>query len=520
MFGRRPKDKGRSQGAAAAEPLMNGDGRPKANQKAGKGWQKVCLVFYTIMLLISSVGNTVYFKRMTNAMPNYGWYLTMLSTVIYVPLFGLLAGPGILETKQELISKFVVMGVCDGLSGTLMVLGGVHTGGTLQVLLGQAVIPFTMVASVTLIGKRYHLLQQVGAAVIVLGIVVANAGGGGSVGDGNELVFNVLFLMAIVPSALSSVFKEVAFRGYDGNLDVNVLQFWVASFQVVTNMLAMPIYTLKMLGAQQVPIEKMPGLTFGGTRCLFFLEDQVLTDCGMPGERPCDHCHYAWVPVMGYMAFNLFFNIFTMLVIKHGSATLSFLVSTLRMPLSSLAFSSPLIMGVEAVPVGFSDYFSLTVILAGLMCYRLGARCLKRAQRREEVPSPTTSPRWPSPTDSASALVRRGTTAIWRLAPLFSTGTPMMQPAFVLVRERAVLQPRSADRVRDDLYRRLGAASPLNSPKFRDRSPPGSPTSLCGSSGPRSPPMSPQVAGGGSAGDAEEEHDGADIAITGLPPQA
>lgn len=72
----------------------------------------------------------------------------------------------------------------------------------------------------------------------------------------------------------------MAFKGFDGDLDVNVLQFWVAAFQVVTNFVAMPIYTLPVLGAQQVPLSRMPALMTGGTRCLFFLEDQVKLNCG------------------------------------------------------------------------------------------------------------------------------------------------------------------------------------------------------------------------------------------------
>ncbi|CAE7292392.1 crtp1 [Symbiodinium pilosum] len=114
------------------------------------------LLLYTVCLLVASVGNTVFFKRMTSAMPNYGWYLTQLSTLIYV-------------------RKFALMGVFDGLSGTFMVLGGVHTSGTLQVLLGQAVIPVTMMLSVLLLRKQYHVLQYLGATTIIMGIVLDKA---------------------------------------------------------------------------------------------------------------------------------------------------------------------------------------------------------------------------------------------------------------------------------------------------------------------------------------------------------
>lgn len=81
----------------------------------------------------------IYFKRMTSAMPNYGWYLTQLSTFVYVPIFAVLSGTGAMQhAKPGLLFKFAMMGVFDGLSGTLMVLGGVHTSGTMQVLLSQA----------------------------------------------------------------------------------------------------------------------------------------------------------------------------------------------------------------------------------------------------------------------------------------------------------------------------------------------------------------------------------------------
>mmetsp|Transcript_107128 Transcript_107128/g.299904 ORF Transcript_107128/g.299904 Transcript_107128/m.299904 type:complete len:451 (+) Transcript_107128:2-1354(+) len=417
-------------------------------------------------------------------MPNYGWYLTQLSTFVYVPIFAVLSGTGAMQhAKPGLLFKFAMMGVFDGLSGTLMVLGGVHTSGTMQVLLSQAVIPTTIILSYFLLRKRYHILQQAGAGIIVVGIVLAKAMSGSSADSGNQVVFNVIFFCAVIPNAASSVFKEVAFKGFDGDLDVNVLQFWVAAFQVVTNFVAMPIYTLPVLGAQQVPLSRMPALMTGGTRCLFFLEDQVKLNCGFADEPMCDHCATAWVPVVIFLMFNIMCNVFTILVIKHGSAALSFLISTLRMPLAALAFSSPAVMGAEAVPAGPQDLFCLAVIIVGLSTYRYGGVLL---QRREpaELASPggaDESPPFPSPRSDmspASALSTplKGTRRPkWARLPLFSFSGVPAEPSFVQVRTTKVV-PRSAVRVRYDLYHKLGAASPLNSPQFRHLSPHPSPT--------------------------------------------
>lgn len=454
-------------------------------------WQ---LGFYTALLLLSSVGNQIYFKRMTSAMPNYGWYLTQLSTFVYVPFFMILAGTGVYQhAKGSLLLKFAVMGAFDGVSGTLMVLGGVHTAGTMQVLLSQSVIPLTLACSVVMLRKKYHGFQYGGAAIIVTGIVIANMmDDSGDDASTNSPLFNVIFFLALCPAAFSSVFKEVAFRGFDGDLDVNVLQFWVAVFQFVTNFLATPVYTLQILGPQRVALSEMPNLIYGGSKCLFMLEDTITTHCGLPGEKECDHCHGAWIAVCTYLFFNLFYNIFTMLVIKHGSAALSFLVATLRMPLASLAFASPAIMGNEAVPLGPSNWVSLFVIILGLGVYWLGGQKQKRLLRRDPYMVSTTipgdsplmspaGPESPSPPPRgfglSEPLHRKPHKSGYTFAPLFSTaGLPTFEVPMVMVK-RQVMEPRSHDRVRRDLYQRLGH-SPLQSPQLRNKKLPSPRTSF------------------------------------------
>jgi len=454
--------------------------------------EKSRLLVYTALLLLASVGNQLYFKRMTSAMSNYCFFLSMVSTIFYLPIFGTLSGRGICKDMTVgAIRRFAVMGVFDGLAGVFMILGGSHTSGTMQVLLSQGVIPCTVICSIILLSKRFHLLQYAGAGLIVGGIVLAKlaTASGGQVGAGDEPFFNFFFFLACLPSALSSVFKEVAFRGYEGDLDVNVLQFWVAIFQTFMTIATLPLYTLPMLGAQQVPIAEMSSDLMIGARCLFLREDYVVENCGLTGNRDCDNCAEAWPPVLMYFLFNVFFNIFTMLVIKHGSATLSFLVSTLRMPLASIAFASTWLMGKDAVQPTASDLISLIVIISGLSTYRAGGRHLKHQLEQESSAKASSPSTWllsDSPVRMASpggTLRRRATELGWKFVPMVMAGVNA-QPVFILAPDMHDKKPRSPDRVRSDLIHRLRAASPLSSPRLRDMTRPA--TSHRAASPPRS----------------------------------
>merc|ERR1719440_1896758 len=100
----------------------------------------------------------------------------------------------------------------------------------MQVMLQQAVIPFSIILSMLLLKARYHYFQYFGAAVIVCGVIVSKWNTIFGAADPNDvddrLGFNLIFVCAGIPMALSSVYKEIAFSGID--LDINLLQGWVA----------------------------------------------------------------------------------------------------------------------------------------------------------------------------------------------------------------------------------------------------------------------------------------------------
>jgi len=461
-----------------------------------KDWrQHGRLAAYTALLLATAVLSQVFFKRMTNAMPNYSWFLTQLIVVAYVPIFGVLAGWLIFSiTNQALVRRFAVMGLLDSMAGVCMVLGGVRTSGPMQVILLQACIPLTVLLSMAVLKKRYHYFQFVGALTITLGIVgsqVLSAEASSSVDmilENNDPIFCTIFLIAVAPMALSTVMREVAFHGFGGDLDVNFLQFWVSVFQLLCNFLAMPVYALGILGSQQVPLAEMPSQVYGGMRCLLSFDDSSASTCGGPGERPCDDCGGAWLAVGGFISSNLLYNISMMLVIKHGSAALSFLVGTLRLPLTALAFSSPLIMGCHAVSLAISDVVSLIVIVLGLFLYQVGG-WLKRRWRKSVLQGPAKDGASPpqsqalsffSPSGTfsspasflsspAGAVFGRPVAAVrWRMQLLFTKGMPVVSVPLVVTSNSAP-RVRSVGRLRNDLYHKLNAASPLESPSYREK---------------------------------------------------
>ena len=50
-------------------------------------WTLTSCICRCLLLLATSVGNSIFFKTMTNAMPNYPFFLTQVTNVIYIPIF-------------------------------------------------------------------------------------------------------------------------------------------------------------------------------------------------------------------------------------------------------------------------------------------------------------------------------------------------------------------------------------------------------------------------------------------------
>lgn len=136
---------------------------------------------YASLMLISAIINSILFKSMTSAMPNYSVFLSQVSTISYVPIFGVIVlylwisgGADALGGREVLdypINAFVLMGLLDAVACILSLIGGTYTTGSTQVVLSQVVIPVGMGLSYVILRSRYHRLQQIGASVMILGVI-------------------------------------------------------------------------------------------------------------------------------------------------------------------------------------------------------------------------------------------------------------------------------------------------------------------------------------------------------------
>ena len=285
------------------------------------------------------------------------------------------------------------MGVFDSISGVLTLFGAVHTSGSNQALLTNAVIPVTMALSYVILKQRFVRTEYAGSFIIMLGITTvllpqmfpsytafsSEQDSGGDIGqdDNSDLpLFNFLFLLSVVPGALSSIYKELAF--VDADIDANYLQAWVSLWQSLFGFALIPLNTLKFLGPQAVAWDRLWSSFVDGGWCLLGYNVLVPPHCTnhhIPDSSlpPCDDCESAWIPIVAYIVFNLLFNVYTVLLIKYGSATLMFIIMTLRLPMIQWAFS---VRAFNDPPdsFGLAAGMGLTVILLGLVVYRWPSR--------------------------------------------------------------------------------------------------------------------------------------------------
>ena len=89
------------------------------------------------------------------------------------------------------------------------------------------------------------------------------------------------------------------------------------------------------------------------------------------GHKPPTHdvCDEGFVSMISYVLVNFTYNVLQLLITKHSSAATLVMATALALPATSLMFSSPFLVGRDAMPYGYQDVCGLVVVVVGFVVY-------------------------------------------------------------------------------------------------------------------------------------------------------
>eukprot|EP00899_Mesostigma_viride_P001727 jgi/Mesvir1/11555/Mv17929-RA.1 len=389
-------------------------------QAEPRRWHDACKKFAGIPLMVAVIlcgtTNRVAFRIMQYPSMNYAYFNTQfLSLMVWLIFSAVVAIKLVLKTGDITDEhrafpkwKFAVIGLLDALQGILICVAGKEVPGMMQNLLLQGLVPTTMLFSLFMLKPEdlrwshhfrtfYRWPQYLGAIVVLSGIVIS---AWPSLVDGNRpshnrtgpLLFDLLFFSACIPTALSSVLKEIMFNSTE-DMDVWYVNAWIAFFQTL---LGLPN---AFLAARMMDIrfEDIPRNVEDGFTCMAFGENHILPNvtysfgqcdatvyCGQEqGNVCCDSCDGS-IPTVSsvshltgmvvYLSANVLYNVVLVLVIKHKGAAFMYIASTAILPLASVAFTFKSLMGPHSDSFNMYTGIGLGVTILGLIIYRFSRK--------------------------------------------------------------------------------------------------------------------------------------------------
>mmetsp|Transcript_34430 Transcript_34430/g.83280 ORF Transcript_34430/g.83280 Transcript_34430/m.83280 type:complete len:521 (+) Transcript_34430:136-1698(+) len=269
--------------------------------------------------------------------------------------------------------KFLIMGTLDCFGTFFTAMGAVYTPGVFQTLLNQTLIPCTMLFSFIFLRAKYNTMQIIGATVIIFGAIV-------SIGPAIMLTearasrqFRwyacLIYFFSNVPMAMSSVYKEMAFRHQ--KIDVLYLTQWVSVFQFFIGFLLAPMQNLPGFGRPDADKIDVYGQMNEGISC--WLE-----------RVPKCRNRSTFILLPGYVAINFIFNTLGLYITKRSSAVMTSIAYALLLPMTAITFSLQ-IMGPYRERITNYTWIGLFLALSGFLIYRCFSPLPRQRKRQEST---------------------------------------------------------------------------------------------------------------------------------------
>lgn len=148
------------------------------------------------------------------------------------------------------------------------------------------------------------------------------------------------------------------------DIDVIYLNGWVALFQFL---FCLPLM-FPSAAMINLPMDEIWPNFVAGYRCWGGVNTVVEgNDLGLPP----DDCAMAPLYVNLYLILNIVYNLLIVIILKHGSANIMWMASTVIVPMSNFAFSLDIMPHHQ--PMKVADLVGLFVIMIGLVVYRFTA---------------------------------------------------------------------------------------------------------------------------------------------------
>jgi len=315
-----------------------------------------CLIGF----IIPATGLQVSMRYVLNVIPQYQWFVFQSGTVAYFPLSFLTMVVQYYWSPRSkrpalwvpgLVPKSAVMAFLDGLANFCVIVGSTHTTMALQTLVPQAVIPATMALSYWCFESKSNWKQIFGATCIMLASAVVALPSFGA-GSSDGMLFIGILAFSIVPTAGSACYKQAVLQDDTG---VFMLSTYITIFQIFWGFAFTPLNALPNLGG--VSMSEVPAQITGGMRCL-----------EGSSEAGCDQVLYPWTV---FIMSVFFMNILMLGIMKFGSATASFIVYGMVLPLANVLTAWPWLMSGAggATPLNSCTMGALLMCLIGLIFY-------------------------------------------------------------------------------------------------------------------------------------------------------
>eukprot|EP01137_Pigoraptor_chileana_P017424 Opistho-2@75475 len=315
-------------------------------------YKKFFIHILVAWLVVITVTEKVLAKVMTNRLENYTYFLTQLLSLVYIPImFGVVwyKQRNTNEITEAMLRypkwKYFIMAIFDALAGLAMVVLP-HMSGPLVTLLQQSTVPVSLIMSVLILKKRYRWSHYLGAAVIIVGIILyllpqlinPSKDDKENARDSNLPLYATLLFASSIPAVGGKIYQEISLKQ---EMNVYLLNGWVALFQFFIGLPLAPLF-FKV----QTPSGDLSHLgenlrhSFG---CVF---------AGVNYEET-DQCSYGILFFVIYIGLNIAFNIVMTYVLLYGSAVLVFIAITIAVPFTYFMFSWDV---VEDPPLSITGY--------------------------------------------------------------------------------------------------------------------------------------------------------------------